>query len=104
MPAFTAGDTTTIRMVAEQAKRALSEREDIAIEIECDARMTLQRCTVIDLRAVPAPNPTPNTAPNTSPNTAPNTAPNLAPNGPTWVLRGASDPLLKVPQIQENPG
>ena len=80
MPAFTAGDTTTIRMVAEQAKRALSEREDIAIEIECDARMTLQRCAVIDLRAATAPNPAPNPAPNLAPNPAPNLAPNLAPN------------------------
>ena len=83
MPAFTAGDTTTIRMVAEQAKRALSEREDIAIEIEYDARMTLQRCTVIDLRAVPAPNSVLNSAPNSKSNPAPNTASNPTPTPST---------------------
>ena len=71
MPAFTAGDTTTIRMVAEQAKRALSEREDISIEIECDARMTLQRCAVIDLRAASTPNLAPNLAPNPASNPTP---------------------------------
>ena len=70
MTAFTAGDTTTIRMAAEQAKRALSEREETTIEIECDARMTLQRCAVIDLRAVPAPNPAPNSTSNPTPSTA----------------------------------
>ncbi len=83
MPAFTAGDTTTIRMVAEQAKRALSEREDIAIEIECDARMTLQRCTVIDLRTVPAPNSVSNSAPNSKSNPAPNPTPNPTPTPST---------------------
>ena len=56
---FTASDITTMRIGAEQAKRALSEREDIAIEIECDARMALQKCAVIDPRAAPNPNPTP---------------------------------------------
>ena len=76
MTAFTAGDTTTIRMVAEQAKRALSEREDIAIEIECDALMTLQRCAVIDLRAAPAPNSAPNSTSNPAPNSASNSASN----------------------------
>ena len=80
MPAFTAGDTTTIRMVAEQAKRALSEHEETTIEIECDARMTLQRCAVIDLRAAPAPNLAPNPAPNLVPNPAPNSTSNPTPS------------------------
>ena len=87
MPAFTAGDTTTIRMVSEQAKRALSEREDIAIEIECDVRMTLQRCAVIDLRAAPAPNPTPNSAPNSSPNSSQNPTPSTTNPNTNRILR-----------------
>ena len=48
---FTASDMTAIRMLAEHAKRALSEHEETAIEIQFDARMTLQSCGVIDLRA-----------------------------------------------------
>ena len=47
---FTASDITAIRMMAEHAKRALSEHEETVIEIQCDARMTLQSCAVIDAR------------------------------------------------------
>jgi molecular chaperone DnaK (HSP70) len=47
---FTASDITAIRMMAEHAKRALSEHEETAIEIQFDARMTLQSCAVVDVR------------------------------------------------------
>jgi len=47
---FTASDMTAIRMLAEHAKRALSEHEETVIEIQCDARMTLQSCAVINAR------------------------------------------------------
>ena len=89
MPAFTAGDTTTIRMVAEQAKRALSEHEETTIEIECDARMTLQRCAVIDLRVAHAPNPASNSASNSAPNPTPNptSTPSTANTNTTRILR-----------------
>ncbi len=48
---FTASDITAIRMMAEHAKRALSEHEETVIEIQFDARMTLQSCAVVDARA-----------------------------------------------------
>ena len=48
---FTASDITAIRMMAEHAKRALSEHEETAIEIQFDARMALQSCAVVDARA-----------------------------------------------------
>ena len=48
---FTASDITAIRMMAEHAKRALSEHEETAIEIQFDASMKLQSCAVVDARA-----------------------------------------------------
>jgi molecular chaperone DnaK (HSP70) len=51
--AFTASDITTIRMMAEHAKRALSEHEETTIEIQFDAGMKLQSCAVLDPRAAP---------------------------------------------------
>ena len=56
--AFTASDITTIRMMAEQAKRALSEHEETTIEIQFDAGKKLQSCAVIDPRAAPVATPT----------------------------------------------
>ena len=47
---FTASDMTAIRMLAEHAKRALSQHEETAIEIQFDARMALQSCAVVDAR------------------------------------------------------
>ena len=50
---FTASDITAIRMMAEHAKRALSEHEETAIEIQFDASMKLQSCAVVDARVAP---------------------------------------------------
>ena len=50
---FTASDITAIRMMAEHAKRALSEHEETAIEIQFDASMKLHSCAVVDPRAAP---------------------------------------------------
>ncbi|MSR34691.1 MAG: hypothetical protein EXS12_07870 [Phycisphaerales bacterium] len=51
--AFTASDIATIRMAAEHAKRALSDHEEAAVEIQYDQLMKLQSCAVIDPRVSP---------------------------------------------------
>ena len=56
---FTASDITAIRMMAEHAKRALSEHEETAIEIQFDASMKLQSCAVVDARVAPVASTTP---------------------------------------------
>jgi molecular chaperone DnaK (HSP70) len=80
---FTASDMTAIRMLAEHAKRALSEHEETAIEIQFDSRMTLQSCAVIDARA-----PSTATAPFTeNKSTLSTSSSTTTPTHPNRVLR-----------------